>query len=510
MAKDHIAKFYIVTSDKFLERFATSISVDAQSLLHTPQRSVTGSPDGAGIYDWRSELRSPYTKAHLPGTKAPDNTPFAGPSGLVDLDREALGDEIKKCLQLLESEGEDKSTQEIIARMEALLRGLREYSDVESDKYDKYDTSIQFVIKELTRIGVIQPAAAQKLLMRCQKWTTRMSQIAIMSRWLVHERLYEDTNEGSTQDWTPQSTPGFLSPEPRSHGASPSSPFSFRSPKQQDYSPLQSRNFYTPSRRSLRRRSDMADSIATLREKLYRLQCNSDSLGDARKLHASREHEISMKYHYGRAAEPTNKVKDEMTLDTQLQRLLEQRKAQEEAVRQAQLRAEAEARMEAARQEEMKMHKLAAEAAAQQRERRITEEAKRQQQEEETARKKAQEEADKQAKEEAIRREYLEKKAAEETAVAEAAIVKPQATKAPIEAVTEYGRKNFEVENTEMKNLLAALKEVRLRVAQDRDLFKKVNAKKRAVNPKLGQLNGENQQTNLVVSSMLRLLSLFL
>ena len=74
----------------------------------------------------------------------------------------------------------------------------------------------------------------------------------------------------------------------------------------------------------------------------------------------------------------------------------------------------------------------------------------------------------------------------------------------------EYGRKSLEGENTAMRELLAALKDVRTQVKNDRDLFKAVNVKKRALNPKLGQLNGETSQTSLVVSDLLQSILLVL
>ena len=422
------------------------------------------------------------------------------------MDREALGDETKKILQGLEENVEDRNIQEIIYRLEALISGLRGYAES-----DNHDNQIQFVLEELTNIGAIQLEAAQRVLTLCQRGKRRMSQTAIISRWLVHNRLYGD-DTGATLNhkfpgWTPNSTPGS---EVRSFMASPSSLFVFQSPQQQNLSPLQSRGFYASPSRPSRRKSDMAESIASLRKKLNALHAKSEVIEQARRVNTARENERVMRQYHNQAQGGHNKVKVEMTLDTQLQRLLEERKAQEEAVRQARLRAEEEARRQEELRKEAERQRQAAEAAARQR---AAEEEERKKQEEEAARKRVQEEAEKRAREEAERKaqeaqkkqeqeqEAREKQeaTAKEQALARAKVAEQGvATAAP---TGEYGRKSLEGENASMRKLLAALKDVRTRVKNDRDLFKVVNVRKRALNPKLGQLNGESAQTGLVVSS---------
>ncbi|KAF8477519.1 GLE1-like protein-domain-containing protein [Kalaharituber pfeilii] len=495
VAEDHIASQL------------SAISLDASSAgnanIHTPQRRAVHNPNSQRI-DAMTLLRSPFTNSHLSDTNALENTPAGVVIDLEGFDREALVLEIQKCLEAYK-EIENVNTQETISRLETLIERLEAYSESED-----LSAQIQFVLEELVKNGVINEEVAQELAVRCQDRRTKMSHTAIIARWLVHGKVYDTNSNTSTPSsvWTPQTTPDIWR-----YAASPSSPFMFRSPMQQDFSPLQSRNFYTSPNRNPKRKSEMAESIAALREQLLRLQCNSESVGDARKRIINREYELSMKSYYDRALETSSFVKVEMSLDTQLQRLLNERRAQEEAARQAKLQAEEQARKEAQR--------IAAERAAQIR---AAEEAERRRQEEEAARKRAAEEAEKRAREEtmrkaqeqqdALRRKELEeqqkkKDAADrerEAALAETArkaeeqrkkAETAQAVEPPTEA-GDYGRKSLAYEKVAMKKLLAALKDVRKRVEDDRDLHKKVNAKKRSLNPKLGQLNGEAVQTNLI------------
>lgn len=487
--------------------------MDNENVFQTPpNRNSAGSRSSQRQ---NHQVQSPYTATHQSGTKAPENTPAAAFTYYEDYSRDELGSEIEKLLREIEGKPEDRSVQEIIYRLETLISYL--------SAFGKLEDPIGFVLEELTNNGVVELEAAHKIMGLCQRSKTRLSQYAIISRWLVHEKVYGNHGSGSP-GWTPTSTPGS---EFRSNTASPAPTFAFRSPKQQDFSPLQSRGFYASPTRSTRRKSDMAESIATLRKKLHHLQSNSESLGQARKINATREHELSMKQYYDQqAAEPLNKVKVEMTLDTQLQRLVEEKKAQEEAARQARIRAEEEIRREEARRQEMERQRQAAEAAARQR---AAEEAERRRQEEQAARMKVQEDAQRRAREEVERKVQIQQEAQkremednqkrQEEAVKERALaetnaaeqqkqVQASATGSSMAApAAEYGRKSFESENAEMRKLLAALKDVRKQVASNRDLFKQVNVKKRALNPKLGQLNGEQGQTNLVVISLCQIYS---
>ncbi|KAF8420819.1 GLE1-like protein-domain-containing protein [Tirmania nivea] len=453
----------------------------------------------------RKQVQSTYTKSYQSGTRAPENTPAAAFADFENMDREALGDEIKKILQGLEENADDRNTQEIIYRLEALIGGLRGYAES-----DNHDNQIQFVLEELTNIGAIQVDAAQRVLTLCQRGKRRMSQTAIISRWLVHNRLYGG-DTGATPNhkfpgWTSIFTPGS---EIRSFTTSPSSPFVFQSPQQQKFLPLQSRSFYASPSRPSKRKSDMAESIASLRKKLDALHARSEAIEQARRVNAVREHERMMRQYHNQVQEGHNKVKVEMTLDTQLQRLLEERKAQEEAVRQAKLRAEEEARRQEEMRKEAQRQRQAAEAAARQR---AAEEEERKKQEEAAAKKRVQErvqeEAEKKAREEAERKAQEAQKKQEqevrekhEAAAKEQALAQAKVTGEGVATVAPtgvYGRKSLESENAAMRKLLAALKDVRIQVKNNRDLFKAVNVKRRALNPKLGQLNGEIAQTNLV------------
>ena len=256
----------------------------------------------------------------------------------------------------------------------------------------------------------------------------------------------------------------------------------------------------------------MVESIETLRRKLYSLQSKSELVSRARKVNATREYEVSMKHYYNKAADACSKLKMEVTLDTQLHRLLQERRTQEESIRQVEIWAKEEARKEEARKREAQLAQQAAAAAARQR----AVEAERRKQEEEAAKKRAQEETEKKAREEAVSKAHAEEDSRKRQEL-ELQLKRQEAeTKEKVIAQTmsvqnhkqtqsllsgEYGRKSLEAENLEMNKLLAALKDVRKKVNNDRDLFKKVNVKKRAMNPKLGQLNGEGEQTTAVVGT---------
>lgn len=486
-----------VTEDRFLERFSTlrlGSSRNDENAFLTPKRANSSLSE-------RKQVQSSYTKNYQSGASALENTPAAACAGLEDMDRKALGYEIKKILQGLEENTEDRNIQEIIYRLEYLIFGLRNYAES-----DNYDNQIQFVLEELTNIGAIQLEAAQRVLTLCQRGKRRMSQTAIISRWLVHNKLYGDdtitTLNHKFPGLTPVSTPGS---DVRSFTASPSFQFVFQSPQQQSFSPLQARGFYASPSRPSRRKSDMAESIVSLRKKLSALHAKSEAIEQARRLNASRENERVMRQYHNLAQKGHNKVKVEMTLDTQLQRLLEERKAQEEAIHQTRLRAEEEARRQEEMRKEAERQRQAAQAAVRQR---AAEEKERKKQEEEAAKKRVQEEAEKKAKEEAEREgQEAQKKQEQAAREKQEAVVKEQAlpqTKIAEQGVVtaaqtgEYGRKSLESENAAIRKLLAALKDVRTQVKNDRDLFKLVNMRKRALNPKLGQLNGENAQTVLV------------
>lgn len=453
----------------------------------------------------RSQLRNfrnltPITLDRLPGAAPPENTTDE------NLDCHALSHEIKRCLQELQS-NEGESVHEVLYRLEALISGLCGCAG--SD--DNQENKIQYILEGLTSLGMMRREAAQKLLVICQKPKMRMSPMAIISRWLVHDRLYEshieDTSSHKLQDCVASSN----NSEWR-YGVSPSLQFAFRSSKQQDFSPSQTHSIKASQSRSPRRKSDMAESIETLKRKLYSLQSKSELVSRARKVNATREHEVSMKHYYNKATGACSKVKMEATLDTQLHRLLQERRTQEEAIRQVEIWAKEEARKEEARRQEVERVQQAAAAAARQR---AVEEAERRKQEEEAVKKRTQEEIEKRAREEAVtkaqaeedyrKRHELELQLKRQEAEKDKLIVQtvtPQDQKqmgAPL--LGEYGRKSVEPEKVEMKKLLAALKDVRKKVNGNRDLFKNVNAKKRAMNPKLGQLNGEVAQTNAVVGT---------
>ena len=491
--------------DSFLERFSTGIglssSLDEDKGFFTPPNPSTSS--------LRSQLRSlqnltQVTIGCLPGTDPPENTALINYEGL---DRHALSQEIKNSLQELQSNTGGESVQETLCRLEALISGLCGCAG--SD--DNQEIKIQYILEDLTSTGMMKREAAQKLLVICQKPKTRMSPVAIISRWLVHDRLYDSHIENTSSHKPQDCATSSHNLEWRCE-ASPSSQFAFRSSKQQDFSPSQTRGIKVSQSRSPRRKSDMVESIETLRRKLYSLQSKSELVSRARKVNATREYEVSMKHYYNKAADACSKLKMEVTLDTQLHRLLQERRTQEESIRQVEIWAKEEARKEEARKREAQLAQQAAAAAARQR----AVEAERRKQEEEAAKKRAQEETEKKAREEAVSKAHAEEDSRKRQEL-ELQLKRQEAeTKEKVIAQTmsvqnhkqtqsllsgEYGRKSLEAENLEMNKLLAALKDVRKKVNNDRDLFKKVNVKKRAMNPKLGQLNGEGEQTTAVVGT---------
>lgn len=497
----YCAEYFAALENSFLERFSTGLglgSMDEDNSFLTSQNPSIS-----------SQLRSlqnitPVTIGRLPGAAPPENTTLIH---YENLDRHALSHKIKKCLQELQSNTVGESVQEILCRLETLISGLCGCAGPD----DNQENKLQYLLEFLTSTGIMKQEAAQNLLVICQKPKTRMSPVAIISRWLVHNRLYE----GYIEDTSSHKLQDRVSSSPNSEWrcrVSPSSQFAFRSSKQQDFSPSPSRGIKASQARSPRRKSDMAESIETLRRKLYSLQSKSELVSRARKVNATREHEVSMKHYYNKAADACSKVKMEGALDIQLHRLLQERRTQEEAIRQEEIWAKEEARKAEARRQEVERAQQAAAAAVRQR---AVEEAERRKQEEEAVKKRVQEETAKKAREEAAtkaqaeedsrkRQELdlqLKRQEAEIKDKAIAQTVSEDQKQMGASVSEEYGRKSLGAENIEMKNLLAALKDVRKKVNDDRDLFKKVNAKKRAMNPKLGQLNGEVAQTNAVVGT---------
>ncbi|KAI5811667.1 GLE1-like protein-domain-containing protein [Peziza echinospora] len=265
---------------------------------------------------------------------------------------------------------------------------------------------------------------------------------------------------------------------------------------------------------------------------MKKLYCSAEVLVETKRLNASREHEASLRRNYDQVNEVSNKTKLENTLDTQLQRLLNERRAEEQASFEAQMRAEAEIRrkqeeeirraeqerarkqaeQEAARR---KIEEEAAQRKAAEEQRRAQAEAARQSQEQEAARKKENEVKEKEMAAAKAKADAEDARVKDDQQKAQAAAAQQQqeqqqqkaSAAAAVVQSTEYGRKILEVENMEMKKLLAKLKDVRKTVNADKEMYKRINAKKRALNPKLGQLNGETGQTTTVRTFIIQTLT---
>ena len=467
-----------------------------------------GSKAGAESRNSTSLGFSSKENDRIPQSQSPKSqkrqTPPAQKKPTVTKSPEQLINDLKLCLRSFADSNATLRFSDGLTKLEILIEELGK-----SAKARDPEVESRYVLRELTNASIIRQDAANQLISKMLIRQGKMSPAAIISRWLIHERVYasDETSADDAKDTGSSTT------------ASPPSPFSFRSPIQQEFSPLQNGGFLQPQ--YLRKKSEMVENMAVIEQKLYRLHCSAESLESAMRNNAKKENENSQRYAREQLANIKPDTMNEASLDIQLKRLSDDRRAYElsviEAKKEEDLRLREEEiqrrvaievdRMRTAAIESAK--KQAAEEAAIKRAALLEARAITEKQE-------AIERAQK-AQEDELRQHLAEKEAKRQEEMAKEAEVEAERQKAefeeqrrqansmpavPVETTPgEYGRKDMESERAAISKLLGLLKQVKQKIYQDKELLAKVNLRKRALNPRLGQLNGESSQTNAVVSA---------